>query len=434
MAGQNENSKLKMVEDELIKIENETEKEIKKLKSVSKIIGPGVVTGASNDDPSGIITYSSAGAQYGFGLNWLTVFAFPMMIAMQEISARIGIVTGKGLAGVLRIYSNKTALYLLVSMLVIANTINIGADLGAMAAVAQLIWDIPVWLYLIFFACILLFLEVFISYKKYAHILKWLTLSLLAYFVTALIVTNSWSDIGRSIIEANFSFDKNYLLIVVGFLGTTISPYLYFWQASEEIEEAVSPSPKQVKLMRMDVFLGTLFSQATAFFIIITTALTLHANGITQIDSAVQAAQALVPLAGQFAALVFAIGIIGTGMLAIPVLAGSGAYAVAESFSWKEGLSLKYRQAKGFYGVIIASTIIGLLMNFIGINPMKALIYAAVVNGIAAVPLIALMVKIGADKKIMGRYTNSWFSNYFGWLTFGVMGLAVILMFWGFWR
>lgn len=429
----------KAVSDEIGEIQSDIKKERKKIKVITRVVGPGVVTGASDDDPSGIGTYSVAGAQYGLGLNWLTLFAFPMMIALQEISARVGVVTGHGLAGVLKRHFHRYLLYGIVSLLIIANVVNIGADIGAMAASAKLITPLSFPILAIFFAVLIIFLELFISYRNYAKVLKWLTLSLISYLFTALIVTDSWRDVAVSLVNVNIQFDKNYLLMIVGFFGTTISPYLYFWQTSEEVEEntvehkfAKKTSPKQLRIMRMDVLLGTFMSQAAAFFIILTTALTLHNNGIFNIEDAASAASALKPLAGEFAFLLFAVGIIGTGLLGIPVLAGSSAYAVSECLNWKEGLSYKFKQAKGFYIVIALSTIIGLLINFLGINPIKALVWAAVVNGVAAVPLIAMMMIIGSDSKIMGKYINKFWSNLFGWLAFAVMGMAVILMFWGF--
>jgi NRAMP (natural resistance-associated macrophage protein)-like metal ion transporter len=425
-----------LVERAELTIEHGGQLATNQIKTVSRIVGPGVVTGASDDDPSGIGTYSVAGAQYGLGINWLTLASFPLMIAIQEIAARIGITTNKGLAGVLKQHSKLWIVYSMVSLLIIANTINIGADLGAMAAATQLVVPVPFSVLAIGFALLIVLLEVFLSYKRYANILKWLTLSLLAYFATALLVTNSWGPIFESFIHPTISMDRDFLLLVVGFLGTTISPYLYFWQASEEVEERSETkaikqdNPKQVSLMRIDVLLGTAFSQLTTFFIVLTTAQTLHVQGITQMSDAAQAASALEPLACQFASLIFAIGIVGTGLLAIPVLAGSGAYAVAESFGWKEGLSLKFRQARGFYIVIIASTLIGLSINFLQINPIKALLYSAVVNGVIAVPLIALMVVISSNKKIMGANASGPISKFFGWLTVLVMGVASLLMIW----
>lgn len=441
----NEISKLKIVQDDLINIENEAKKDIDKLKSVSKIVGPGVVTGLSDDDPAGIATYAISGAQFGLSQSWLTLFQLPFMIAVQEMCARIGMTTGLGLAGNIKKHFSARWLYLLVLLLLLANIFNIGADISAMGASMQMVAGGSASLWAVVITIVIILLEVFISYRIYANILKWLTISFFAYVLTAFIVPQNWGAVFRGLVIPQIEMSKIFIITMVGFLGTTISPYLFFWQTSEEVEEKIDAgeqkemgstvkfeNPKALKKMRWDTVLGMVMSQAIAFFIVITSAATLNQNGITEIVSAQDAAQALLPLAGQFAGLVFAIGIIGAGLMGIPVLAGSSAYALAEVFGWREGLFHKFKEAVGFYGVIVFSTLIGLIINFSGINPMKALLYSAVANGVVAVPLIAFITILANKKEVMGEKKNGWFSNYFGWLTFGVMGVAVVLMFWGF--
>jgi len=413
------------------------------VKKVTHIIGPGVITGFSDDDPSGIGTYAISGAQYGLGQGWLTLFQLPFMIAVQEMCARIGIVTGKGLAGNIKHHFSVKWLYGLVLLLVVANVFNIGADISAMGASLAMIAGGSSALWAIVTTLFIIILEIFISYKVYANLLKWLTVFFLAYVVTAFIIPQDWGQIVRSLVVPHMEYSKLFLITAVGFLGTTISPYLFFWQASEEVEEQVSSGkrkeigdnvrfnhPKEIKKMRWDTVVGMVLSQLVAFFIVVTTASTLHNNGITQITSAQDAAQALVPLAGQFAGLVFAIGIIGAGLMGIPVLAGSGAYVLSEVFGWRQGLFHKFKEAIGFYSVIIVSTLVGLGINFAGIDPIQGLLYAAVVNGVVAVPLIALILLISNKKEIMGTKKNTIWSNVFGWGTFGLMALAVIMMFW----
>jgi len=421
---------------------------IKKIKDYFKKLGPGLITGASDDDPSGIATYSQTGAQFGFGQLWMAFAMFPMMAAVQEMCARIGMITGNGLAGVIRKNYPKTILYIAASLLLIANTINIGADIGAMGAALDLLIPVPKIITPLLFATLILSLEIMMPYRSYSKVLKWLTISLVAYILTALVVGADWPEIAKASFLPHIIFDRNFFMIAVGVLGTTISPYLFFWQASEEVEEEIvekkitSPGIRtplvkgeEIESMRIDIISGMFLSEIVAWFIIITTASTLFKNGITDIGSAQDAARALEPLvktfpyAGFIAKSLFAIGIIGTGLLAIPVLSGSAAYALCEGFGWKEGLYRKFKQAHGFYGVIVAATLIGLLINFIGFNPIKALIYAAVINGVVSVPLLVIIMFISNNQKIMGKYTNKKLSNYLGLITTLFVATAVGLMF-----
>ena len=418
-------------------------------KSYFKILGPGLITGASDDDPSGIATYSQAGAQFGLGTLWLALFQLPMMIAIQEMCARIGLVTGSGLAGIIKKRYSKKMGYPIISLLLVANTINIGADIGAMSASVKLVSpQVPIVIVTILFTTLIICAEIFIPYKKYVVMLKYLTLSLFAYVITAIIVGENWTSVFIASIVPHFEFTPAFMMIFVAIFGTTISPYLFFWQASEEAEEDVAKNKikdigegkpkirkKEIMMMRKDVAVGMVFSQAIMWFIIMTTSGTLHVNGLTDISTADEAAKALEPLvktfphSGELAKTIFALGIIGTGLLAIPVLAGSSAYALSEQFGWKEGLSKKFKQARGFYIIIAASTVIGLWINFAAVDPIKALIYAAVINGIIAVPLLIAIMKIGNDKKILEGKTNGKLSNILGWITIIVMGFSVVVMF-----
>ena len=392
----------------------------KALKRFFKKFGPGFITGASDDDPSGIVTYSQTGAIFGYSQLWLTPFSFPFVLAIQEMCGRIGMVTGKGLSGILKKHYPKWVLITAVALLFIANTVNIAADLGAMAASAQMVLGLSFSFWIFFISGLVIILEIFVSYHSYSRILKFFALSLFAYFITAFMVKQDWGLILKSITVPNNNYTKDYFLNVVAFLGTTISPYLFFWQASEEVEEKIvrhrynadkakhpTVRPSDITEMRIDTTMGMLFSQAAAFMIVITTAATLHLNGITDIETAPQAALALKPFAGELAYLVFALGIIGIGMLGVPILAGSSAYAVSEALGWKKGLGKKLHEAPLFYSIIAVSTLLGLAMNFIGINPMRALYYAAAVNGLLAPPLMFIILFIGMNKKIMGKYTNS---------------------------
>ena len=410
------------------------------LKRLFKKIGPGFITGAADDDPSGVATYSQTGAIFGYSQLWLALFTFPFMIVIQQMCGRIGMVTGKGLAGVIHANYSKPVLYFAVSLLVIANTINIGADLGAMAASAQMLLGLPFLFWILLMTGFIIVLEVFVTYKTYSKILKYLALTLFAYVFTAFIVKLDWGIIVQNTVLPQIKFSKDYLLNIVAILGTTISPYLFFWQASQEVEEAIveekipdigvgtpAVSWENVADMNWDTIIGMFFSQAIMFFIIITTAATLHAKGITNIETASQAAEALRPVAGNLAYLLFAAGIIGTGLLAVPILAGSSAYAVAETIGLKAGLSKKPGRALGFYGVIAASTLIGMSISLLGINPIKALYYAAALNGIVAPALMVLVILIANNKDIMGKFVNKRISNIAGWVIVLVMAIAAIL-------
>lgn len=397
------------------------------LKKLFGGIGPGFITGASDDDPSGIGTYAQTGAMFGYTQLWTALFSFPFMSVVQEMCGRVGLVTGLGLGGVLKEHYPKRILYGVVLLLLIANTLNIGADLGAMAASLQLLVPLPFPVLLIAVTSLSLGLQIFIPYRQYAKYLKYLTFSLFAYFIVAFIVKQDWSAILFSTIVPQVSLTREYLLNIVAILGTTISPYLFFWQPSEELEEEVvsgrirqmGDSVRKVQrsrllLMRVDTVFGMFFSNLVMFFIIVTSASTLGAAGITHIETAAQAAQALRPLAGNFAFLLFTGGIIGTGLLALPVLAGSSAYAVSEGFGWKRGLYNTFTEARGFYGIITVSTLIGLLVNFLPIPPFVLLYYTAVVNGLIAPILLVMILLITNNRKIMKRFTNSVFSNIFG--------------------
>jgi NRAMP (natural resistance-associated macrophage protein)-like metal ion transporter len=403
---------------------------------VWKILGPGLITGAADDDPSGIATYSQTGAQFGYSMLWTAIWQIPLLIAVQEACARIGCVTGKGLAGVIKDNYSKKVLVFLVLLVVCANVINLGADIGAIATSVQLIVNIPFNIIAIISAVVIILLEVFVSYRRYVPILKWLGLALVAYVITGLMIHEPWGTILSAAVIPHIKFNVDFLFLIVGVFGTTISPYMFFWEASQEVEEEISlhmiesEGEKPVKIkkflgnMRIDNTIGMLFAEVIQFFIIVVCATLLFGHGITNISTAAQAAQALQPFAGIYAKDLFAVGVIGVGLMAIPVFAGSASYAISETFGWKEGLYRKLSDAKAFYGVIIAATLVGLLMNFIGINPIKALVWTAVFNGIAAVPLIFVIGKINSSKKILGKHTGGWLSRTLVGITFVVMGLA----------
>lgn len=403
-------------------------------------LGPGIITGAADDDPSGIATYSQAGAQFGYGLLWTMVLTYPLMCAIQLVSAHIGRVTGAGLANNLVSAFPKRIVALLIAILVLANTINIGADLSAMAASASLVTGGGEHVFVIAFAIVSTLLQLFIPYRQYARILKWLTLTLFAYVGVLLVVHTDWPKaLVGLVLPTNLGRDA--ILTVVAVLGTTISPYLFFWQSSNEAEEiAASPkrkpirqSPrsalKQFRRMRLDTFTGMAFSNLIAIAIIMATASTLHQQGITQIASAAQAAEALRPFAGDFAFALFALGIIGTGFLAVPVLAGSAAFAVAEIFGWKEGLEYQPQQAAGFYSVIVIATAFGVAIDWSSIDPIRALVWSAVLNGIAAVPLMIAMMVVVSSRRIMGRFTAERPLMIFGWGATALMAGATALFF-----
>ncbi len=400
----------------------------------SKDLGPGLITGASDDDPGGIGTYSSVGAKFGFSLLWMAVWLFPFMLAVQEVCARIGIVTNQGLAGVLKKHYKKNVILLAVVFLLIANIANIGADLGAMAASFEMITGIHFYFGAVLFSVLIILLEIFVHYHSYVKFLKWLTLSVFAYVLTGIIVQPDWREVLENSFVPQIHLTKDYLFAIIAVFGTTITPYLFFWQTSEEVEEnhllrdgaKKCLIEKKVKKMRKDVSIGMVLANLVFFFIIVATAQTLFKNGITDIKSAEQAALALKPLAGNYAFLFFALGIIGTGLLAVPILAGSGAYALSEVFNWKEGLELKFSRAKGFYAVIIASIIFGLLLNFFGINPIQALYWSAFLNGIIALPLLILIMVVGDDSKIMGKHRHPAWVKFFGWMAVFFMALIVL--------
>jgi NRAMP (natural resistance-associated macrophage protein)-like metal ion transporter len=409
---------------------------IKKTKKYWNILGPGLTTGASDDDPSGIATYSQTGAQYGFQLLWLSIFTFPLMSVVQEMCARIGIVTGRGLAGNIREHFSKRILYVCTGLLFAANAFNIGADLGAMAKGVQLlIGGVNFYAAVIGFAILSILLQIYLPYARYAHYLKWLAMILLTYIASALMAHLDWNSVIHGALKPSIHWSKDQIILICAILGTTISPYLFFWQTSQEVESEIlkgkktvaerkGSNPHEIRAMRLDVWTGMLLSNVVMFFIIAACGAILFPQGITQIHTASEAAEALRPFAGNATYLLFALGIIGTGLLAIPVLAGSSSYAVSEGFKWREGLGRKLRQAHAFYGVILFSVLIGLGMNFLGIDPIKALIYSAVANGLVAPVVLVLIVLISSNKKIMGEWTNKPSTTWIGWFVTLIMVLA----------
>ncbi len=409
------------------------------------ILGPGLITGASDDDPSGIATYSQAGAQFGYTLGWTLLLTYPLMCAIQLISAHIGRVTGRGLAGNMQRHSPASLVYPLVGLLVVANTINIGADLGAMAAALHLLVNGPMPVYVAGFAIVTVQLEVFVRYSRYAAVLRWLSLSLFAYVATVFAVGVPWLTVARNLVLPHIGLSGDYLTVVVAVFGTTISPYLFFWQAEEEVEdekedprarpliEAPEQAPRQMIRMELDTIVGMGFSNIVALFIMLTTAATLNAHGVTDIQTSAQAAEALRPIAGRFAFTIFALGIIGTGMLALPVLAGSAAYAVGETLHWHVGLAQRPVRARAFYGTIAVATCIGAALNFTALDPIKALFWSAVINGVAAVPIMVMIMLIASRRQVMGQFKLTPLLSTLGWLASAVMAAAAIGMFatWG---
>lgn len=406
-------------------------------------LGPGLTTGASDDDPSGIATYSQAGAQHGFGFLWLSLWTFPLMSMVQEMCARIGMVTGRGLAGNIRIHFSRRMLRFATLLLFAANAFNIGADLGAMAKAVQLLRPSFSFGWLVVgFAVLSLLLQVLMPYAKYARYLKWLALVLLSYIVSAILAKINWGEALKNMLVPNLSFNKDSLLLICAILGTTISPYLFFWQTSQEVEEEIlegkttlrerrgATAPEQIKKMRVDVWTGMFLSNLVMFFIIAVCGWVLFPHGITNITSAAQAAEALRPFAGDATYYLFAIGIIGTGMLAIPVLAGSSSYAVSESLRWKGSLHSPLKQAHAFYGVIIISMLVGLGLNFIGLDPIKALIYSAAANGIVAPFVLFFIVKLSSNKRVMGHWVNHRSTTLIGWITTFLMAAAGAAAMW----
>jgi NRAMP (natural resistance-associated macrophage protein)-like metal ion transporter len=404
-----------------------------RVKLLFQKLGPGLVTGASDDDPSGIGTYSQVGAQFGYALLWTMVFSYPLMTAIQEISARIGRVTGVGIAANLRKNYPKPLLYAVVFVVSVANVFNLGADIGAMGSAAQLILPGPISLFIMIFGLASLAGILLIPYSTYAKYLKWLTLSLFAYVGVVFLVHVSWSDVLRATLLPHIQMTRDFFTAVIAVLGTTISPYLFFWQASQEVEEvknndgeralkrAPAQAQEQLERIRVDTYLGMAFSNAVAFFIILTAAATLHAHGITEISTSAEAAKALEPLAGRFAFLLFVCGIVGTGLLAVPVLAASACYGIGEACRWKTSLERKPREAVRFYAAITAATLIGLGMNFLHIDPVKALFWAAILNGIVAGPLMAVIMIMASSQKVMGKLIIPTYLRVVGWIATAVM-------------
>ena len=403
-------------------------------------LGPGLVTGAADDDPSGIATYSQAGAQFGFGLLWSLLLTFPLMVGIQMISARIGRVSGHGLATNIRRHYPAWLLYALVSLLVLANTINIAADLSAMGDAVKLIAGGSAHLYVVFFGVLSLLLQVFIPYTRYVRILKWLSLALLAYVATVFTVKIPWATVLTQTFWPHVQWKQEYITTIAAVFGTTISPYLLFWQASQEVEEmharpqlvalknALGEAAGQLRRIRIDTVIGMAFSNLVAFFIVLTTAVTLHAHGVTDIETSSQAAAALRPIAGEFAFLLFTVGIVGTGLLAVPVLAGSAAYALAGTFGWNNSLQSKPAAAKAFYSIIAASMLLGVVISLSPIDPIKALFWSAVINGVISVPIMVVMMLMAARTDIMGTLVAGAGLQWVGWLCTGVMLLAVLAM------
>ena len=418
-----------------------------RLQRLARIVGPGIITGAADDDPSGIATCSQAGAQFGYSLLWVTAWELPLMMAVQEACARIGAVTGKGIAAVVRDRYHRLVLYFVVALITIANTFNIGADIGAVAAATNLVVPLPLPVLAVATVLLVLGLELFLPYRRYATVLKWLTLSIFAYLVVALIVKEPWGRIAQATFVPGFTPTLEFFFLATGVLGTTISPYMFFWQASEEVEEEIAQhrlptgggppriSASLIRDLRIDNALGMTWSQLGSWAIIVATATVLNAAGVTNIRTAADAARALEPLvstfpnAGRLAGIVFATGVLGLGLLGIPVLAGSASYAISEALGWREGLYRRVRDAPGFYAVIACATLIGLLLNFVGIDPVQALLLAAVVNGVVAVPLVLIIGRLAADREVMGDHRSGPLSRVLLWVTFAGMAASSIGMF-----
>ena len=406
-----------------------------------KKLGPGLITGAADDDPSGIATYSQAGAQFGFSMLWTVLFTYPLMVGIQIVSARIGRVSGHGLASNIREHYPAWLLYSIVGLLLVANTINIAADVSAMGHAMTLIVGGSAQWYAVAFGVVSLLLQVFVPYRRYVRFLKWLTLALLAYVATVFVVHVPWSEVLTRTLMPHLSLKAEYITTMVAVFGTTISPYLFFWQASQEVEELnadphaepIKKAPDQAKMnfhrIKIDTYIGMGFSNLVAFFIILTAAVTLNMHGVTDIQTSADAAAALRPIAGDFAFWLFSAGIIGTGLLAVPVLAGSAAYAMADAFKWRKGLELKLAMAKKFYGIIAISTLVGIALGFTPIDPIKALYWSAVINGIISVPIMAVMMLMAVRPEIMGKFTITRKLKILGWLATAVMATAVAAMF-----
>ena len=402
-----------------------------------QVLGPGLVTGAADDDPSGIATYSQAGTQFGFRLGWTLVLTFPLMVVIQAISAWLGRTTGHGIAGNLRKHYPAWLLHGIVALLFIANTLNIGADLGAMAEASRLLLpQAPAWLYVLAFGTVCVAGQVFLQHTRYVAVLKWLTLSLFTYFAAVCVVHVSWREFAQGLLLPRLEFTRDFWLMVVAILGTTISPYLFFWQAAQEVEDtkakpveepllkAPAQGPQAMTRIRLDTLVGMGISNLVALAIMVTTAATLNRSGVTTIDSAAQAAEALRPIAGPAAFALFALGIVGTGLLSVPVLAGSAAYAVGESLQWPVGLARRPLQAKAFYATIALATLLGALANVLHVNPVQALVWVAVLNGIVAVPVMALLMLMSVRADVMGQFRISRAWTITGWVATAVMAVA----------
>jgi len=406
-----------------------------------RLLGPGLIAGAADDDPSGIATYAQAGTQFGFGLSWTLVLTWPLMVAIQAISARIGRTTGLGLAGNMRRHYPRGLVGAVVGMLCVANVLNIGADLGAMAESAHLLLPLWQWVYVVAFAALCLVCQLHFQHARYVAILKWLTLSLLAYFATLSVVHIQWRSLLSGLFWPRLTFDREFWAVVVAILGTTISPYLFFWQAAQEVEDTKSDPERQplneaptqaasaLSRIRVDTLVGMAVSNLVALAILVTAAATLHTGTVRQIESAAQAAEALRPLAGKFAFTLFALGIISTGLISVPVLAGSAAYALGEARRWSVGLSHAPRRAKAFYGAIAVATLLGALENAFGISPLRALLWAAILNGIVAVPVMILVMLLASDHRVMGRLKISPRLKVAGWSATAVMAAASVVFF-----
>ena len=403
-------------------------------------LGPGLITGASDDDPSGIGTYTQAGAALGYATLWTAIVTLPLMIVVQHVCAKIGMCSGRGLAAVLRRYYPRWLLYPTVAGLVVANTINAGADISAISAAINMFAPIPITAMVIPIAVAIVVLQVWGSYRLIIKVFKWLTLSLFAYVIAAFLAKPDWTAVAWATFDPQISLSGQYITTIVAILGTTISPYLFFWEASEEVEEEKKEgrttiasrrgaTDKEIKKEKIDTIIGMLFCNVVFYFVILAAGATLHATGQTSVQSATEAAQALRPLAGNLATVLFAIGLIGAGLLAVPVLTGSAAYAVAEAFGWRAGLDEKPRHAKKFYAVIAGATLVGVGMDFAGINPISALFWTAVINGVTAPPLLVVVMLVSNNKRVMGRRKNGLGTNILGWLATAIMFVAAIGMF-----
>lgn len=408
------------------------------LRKIYQALGPGLITGASDDDPSGIATYSQVGAQFGYGLLWTTIVSYPLMAVIQEVCARVGRVTGCGIAGNLRRHYPRWLLRGAVVLVLVANIFNLGADIGAMAAAAELILPARTWIFILLFGIVSVYLQIRIPYDRYVKYLKWLTLSLFAYIAAAFFVDISWTSVLKATLLPKLMWSKTYFTALVAVLGTTISPYLFLWQASQEVEEirknraekALLRAPAQARVqlgrIRTDTYFGMAISNVVAFFIILMAAVSLHAQGIGNIGTAAEAAQALRPLGGHWATGLFVCGIIGTGLLAIPVLAGSAAYALGDACKWPASLAKEAEQAPGFYATIAVSTVAGIALNFSHIDPIKALYWAAVLNGVLAAPLMAVIMHMASSTKVMGKFVLPRRLRIVGWIATAVMFAAVV--------